>query len=59
MAEHPSVVQRAGGTTGGGAFAIILVWIVSLYEIQVPADVGIAFGTAFSLIGNVLVKRFG
>jgi hypothetical protein len=42
--QHPN----AAASTGAGAAAILLVWIASLFGLEVPAEVGAAVATLLS-----------
>jgi len=48
MTIHPKVVAATGGSVGGGAVTIIVVWGLSLHGVSVPANVQEAFTVIFS-----------
>jgi hypothetical protein len=57
MPQEAGVVQKGAGTAGGAVFAVIFVWVLELNGIIVPPDVAIAFGGAFTIAGNFIVRR--
>ncbi len=58
--SQPGVAKRGAGATGGGTFAIIVVWLLGeIWAIEIPAEIAVAFGAAFSIVGNWVMRRFG
>ena len=47
---------KATGAGLGGALALIGVWVAGMFDIEIPADVGVAFGTVFAFVGAWLAK---
>lgn len=50
MNIRPTRKVGAGGI--GGAVAIIIVWVVGLFGVDVPAEVAAAFGTLGSFVAG-------
>lgn len=39
----------------GGAVATVLVWVLSLFQVDVPAEVGVAIGTVVTWLVAALI----
>lgn len=54
--EKTEIHSKAGGAAVGGAVAIIGVWVASLFGVEMPAEVAVAFGTILSFAGAYTAK---
>lgn len=54
MTIHPKVVSTAGGSGLGAAVTIIIIWILSLFQIPVPEDVAQAFTAIFGVLVGLI-----
>lgn len=48
--------SKVGGAAVGSAVAIIAVWVASLCGLEIPTEVGMAFGTVFAFAGGYIAK---
>lgn len=59
----PVTTGAATGTGAGGAFAIVLVWALAQFGVEMPSEVAMGVATLVSvvgsLIGGYLVPRGG
>lgn len=50
----PVTAGAAAGTTSAAMFATILVWTLAQFNIEMPAEVGVAFGGLIGIIGTLI-----
>lgn len=55
MTNPQAGTMAAGG--GAGAFVVILVWVLSLFNLSVPSDVAAAIVTVVTMLAAFIVHR--
>ena len=49
--------RKVTGAAAGGAAGVVVVWIIGLFGVDVPGEVGAALSTVMSFAGGYIVRE--